>query len=73
MVAGGAQIKQIFADKFMETIQYFNLVWQWAWLALLQPENGRFYLWSGFIAALLIFITAVFGAIILYTRKRAGS
>ena len=41
-----------------------------------QTENntsGRAVLWLSFIIALLVFIVAVIGAIILYTRKRSSS
>jgi hypothetical protein len=33
--------------------------------------NGRIFLWISFLAALLIFITAVLGCIILFTRQRS--
>jgi len=31
---------------------------------------GKFYLWIAFIAAMVIFVAAVLGAILLYTRQR---
>jgi ABC-type Na+ efflux pump permease subunit len=32
---------------------------------------GKIYLWAAFIAALVIFIAAVVGAILIYTRQRS--
>jgi hypothetical protein len=36
------------------------------------PYPGRLYLWIAFAAALIIFVAAVVGAIVLYTRRRTA-